>query len=210
MSNITIKKNLLFLTLFLLTCSAHAKNCGVIGTTYPIAEADLRQIIQERLLTLQQNGELSKLQNKFNQDVDKKMDRPQAVVGLKRTNEPHTRLFDPSMQFPYDIKNSDGQIVVPKGTMINPLDTVLLNETLIFYNADDPEQVTWAKQLDQQLKGKDKLILVKGSIIEQIKLFKKPLYFDQEGRLTKRFNLKQVPALISQQGNRLKIEEVQP
>lgn len=205
-----IIKILFVLILCLLECSAYAKNCGVIGTVYPIAEVDLRTIIQQRLIVLQQTGELTKLQTQFNQALQQTMDRPQPVIDLKRTLAPNTRLFDPSLRFPYDIKNNKGEVVIPKNTLINPLDTISLNETLLFYNADDRDQVSWAKRMDQALKGKDKLILVNGSVISQMKLFRKPVYFDQGGRLTTRFQLHQVPAFISQQGKYLRIQEVQP
>ncbi len=187
---------------------ALAKNCGVIGTVYPIGEVDLRILLQQRLRNLQESGELNRLQTQFKTTIQQAMDRPQSVAHLQRTVEAHIRLFDPSIRFPDDIKNANGQIVILAGTIINPLDTVALSETLLFYNADDADQVQWAKRMDRLLKGHDKLILVGGSVAQQQTLFKKLVYFDQNGLLTKRFQLTHVPALISQAGNRLKIEEV--
>ncbi len=190
--------------------NAMAKNCGVIGAIYPIAEIDLRQVIQQRLLTWQHNGGFDQWNIKFNQTLQQRMDRPLPVMGLHRTFQSRTWLFNPSVRIPYDLKNANGDIVLPVGTTVNPLDTVSLSETLLFYNADDLDQVRWAQRQDEQLKGKDKLILVKGSVISQITLFKKSVFFDQGGRLTTRFGITQIPAIITQQGNRLKIQEVQP
>ena len=35
-----------------------------------------------------------------------------------------------------------------------------------------------------------------------------PVYYDQQGRLTRRLGIKQVPALVSQEGLRLRIDEL--
>jgi conjugal transfer pilus assembly protein TraW len=35
-----------------------------------------------------------------------------------------------------------------------------------------------------------------------------PVYFDQQGSLIRRFGIRQVPALVSQEGLRLRIDEV--
>lgn len=206
----TLLTIILLCILCLLTWNAFAKNLGVIGQTYPITEFDLRHIIQQRLLTLQQNGELNKLTIKLNQALQQQMDKPQPISKLKRTTQSRTWLFNPSIRIPYDLKNANGDVIIPAGTTINPLNTLSLSETLLIYNADDPEQVRWAQRQNMLLKNNDKLILTGGSITSQMKLFKKAVFFDQNGRLTARFQIKQVPAIVTQQGKRLKIQEVLP
>ena len=83
---------------------------------------------------------------------------PKTVPNLIRTQEPKTRLFDPSIQIPYGLKNAAGEIILPAATTVNPLDTVPLSYTLVLYNAEDEIQVKWAIAEDQKLKGKDKRI----------------------------------------------------
>ena len=82
--------------------------------------------------------------------------------------------------------------------------------TWIFYDADDKLQVNLVLQEDQKLKGKDKLILVNGSIFTQMKLFKKRIYFDQYGKFTARLGIMHVPAEVRQKGEVLEIIEVVP
>ena len=36
-----------------------------------------------------------------------------------------------------------------------------------------------------------------------------PVYYDQQGRLTQRLGIAQVPALVSQEGRRLRIDELE-
>jgi hypothetical protein len=47
-----------------------------------------------------------------------------------------------------------------------------------------------------------------GSLTE--KHFKKPIYFDQAGKLTCRFGTMHVPAMVTQDGMTLKVMEVTP
>jgi conjugal transfer pilus assembly protein TraW len=61
---------------------------------------------------------------------------------------------------------------------------------------------------DKKLKGRDKLILINGSVLDQEKHFKKPIYFDQAGKLTSRFGITHVPAIITQEGMKLIVTEV--
>ncbi len=187
-----------------------AKDLGAIGAVYPILEPDLLKVIEVHVLTLQKNGELEKLNSNLQKTMQQQLLEPKTVPNLIRTQEPKTRLFDPSIQIPYGLKNAAGEIILPAGTTVNPLDTVSLSYTLVLYNAEDEIQVKWAIAEDQKLKGKDKLILVGGSVVNQSHLFHKAVYFDQGGVITARFQLHQVPVLITQEGKRLKIEEVKP
>jgi conjugal transfer pilus assembly protein TraW len=67
--------------------------------------------------------------------------------------------------------------------MINPLDYVTLSKELLFVDGRDVEQVAWALT------------------------FERPLYFDQKGLLTRRFQIAAVPASVTQEGRRLRIRE---
>lgn len=190
-----------------------AREWGVVGQTYPILEDDLLQFIQQRIYTMQQNGEWSKIQNDFRARVEKKIDRPTPVKSVMKPIEARSWMFDPSITVPYDLKDHNGIVFAKAGTKVNPLSIVSFKSTLLFYDGDDKAQVKWAKELDAQLnrsKRQTKLILVKGSVVEQATLFAKPIYFDQEGKLVGKFGIQHVPAVVSQSGLFLQIAEVRP
>ncbi|CAN5420698.1 type-F conjugative transfer system protein TraW [soil metagenome] len=204
-------KRLFLLALFItsgLPIFVLAKDLGVRGQVYPIVETDLLEDIKTHLLIMQKNGELSQITTKLEQKRKLQLDRPKAVPNITRTEQARTWLFDPSIRIKRDITNTEGQVVVMAGSWVNPLNTLFLPYTLIFYNADDPLQVQWAQRRDRELKDQVKLILVGGSVTEQRRLFKKSVFFDQSGLLTTRFQLKHVPAEIQQRGNQLQIQEV--
>ena len=181
-----------------------------ICDVYPITEQDFLEFIQHRLKTMQETGKISHLQKQLQDYSQQQAERPAPVLEITRTVTPKSWLFDPSITLPYDLKDVNGRIFAKQGTSFNPLEQVNLSKTLLFYDADDHEQVKWAQVTSQKFQGKTKLILVKGSITLEAKRFDKPVYFDQQGRLTNRFNIQHTPAIVSQEGLRLRIHEVKP
>jgi conjugal transfer pilus assembly protein TraW len=132
------------------------------------------------------------------------------VDGITRTVKTRSWKVDPSIVLDHDVATPDGKLIAAAGTRVNPLAYISLSKTLIFYNGDDETQVTWAVAQDKKLKGRDKLVLINGSVLAQERQFKKPIYFDQGGKLISRFGIKHVPALVSQAGLALHVSEVTP
>jgi conjugal transfer pilus assembly protein TraW len=91
---------------------------------------------------------------------------------------------------------------------LNPLDLVSLQQWLVFFDARDPAQVEKAEALFNQAGGRAMLILTGGSYIEMQKRWKHPVYFDQFGYLVHKFGITQVPALVMQDGKKLRIDEL--
>lgn len=183
---------------------AIAKNVGVIGPVYPIAETDFLQWVQTRLQEKTQSGELAHWQAMQAQTLQQYADRPTPVTGLTPAQQTRSWLYDPTLT----LTQEAGEAPLPVGTHINPLDRVTWTKTLLFYDADDAAQVAWAIQMEQQLKGQIIFVLTQGSVVEQTQEFKKPVYFDQGGQLVQRFGITYIPAYITQAGKQLRITEV--
>lgn len=134
------------------------------------------------------------------------MARP-TPIRLPRAEDNRTWFFNPSLAVPYDVKDSHGQVIVKQGTVINPLDRVGLSSTLLFFDGDDEAQVAWVTQeLTQHQKVK--LILTSGSVKEVANQLKQAIYFDLNGFLVAKFQIKYLPARVFQAGKRLQINEV--
>ena len=84
---------------------------------------------------------------------------------------------------------------------------VSLTRQLLFFDARDPKQVRRARDL---MAGNMavKPILTGGSYLDLMKSWRVPVYYDQQGVLTRRLGIRQVPALVSQEGLRLRIDEL--
>ncbi|MEM2160759.1 MAG: type-F conjugative transfer system protein TraW [Candidatus Nitrosotenuis sp.] len=202
--NAIIKLIIYFICLNGLFNFVNAKNLGAMGVVYPVEEQDLLNAIQTEATI--NNKEFQK---QWNIQIQQAMDRPQPV-GLSKTQKSRVWFFDPSVTLPFDLHDQTGNTIISANQVINPLSSYALNETLIFYNADDADQVKWTQEIIHDLKSNYKLILVGGSVIQQTQLLHKPVYFDQQGRLSERFQLQHVPAIITQDGKRLKVSEVLP
>jgi conjugal transfer pilus assembly protein TraW len=185
----------------------HASDFGVMGETYPIIEIDFLDFIHARIETMQKNGQWQTVQNRVRADAVQYRDRPKSIENVTRATENKNWKYDPSILLNHNVLTHDGKLIALAGTRINPLEFVPLSKTLIFYNGDDQAQVHWVMELDKKLKGRDKLILVSGSVLTQEQQFKRPIYFDQEGKLTTRFGITHVPASVSQEGLVLRINE---
>ena len=55
-----------------------------------------------------------------------------------------------------------------------------------------------------------KPILVGGEPLKLMRQWKREIFYDQGGVLSRKFLLKQSPAIVSQEGKRLRIDEIHP
>jgi conjugal transfer pilus assembly protein TraW len=187
---------------------AVAVDLGTIGPTYPIAEPDLLKLIGQRLLDKQRSGELQQLIAQAQSRGVAAVRQPQAVEGLQRTRAARSFLFDPGFTLDRNIVDSQGHLLFAAGTRSNPLAIVSLSRPLLFFDGRDADQVRQARELIASHSGRIKPILTGGSYLDLMKSWQIPVYFDQQGLLTRRLGIRQVPALVSQDGLRLRIDEV--
>ena len=180
------------------------KDYGVVGTTFEILEEDLLEVIERRLKTLEAERSLQEHQLKIAKQAQETIKRPKPVEGIRHTKEPRFFTYDPSITVPYNLKDHKGQIFHAKGTKVNPLDYKSLTKPLLFIDGDEQEQTDWA--IAQGVPAL--IILIKGSPFELMEKIDRPVYFDQEGTLTKKLGIQQVPAKVTQQGKHLLIEEI--
>ena len=189
-----------------LTANVQAKDLGKVGTTFDIREDDIVEFIKNRLRLLEQAGELQALSNAAIDKVKDRLRNPRAVDGIRNTTEEREFYYDPTYRVKEDIKDHEGKILYKAGYTINPLVQVSFGEDMIFINGLNQVQLDWARDYSQ---GKGaKVILVRGSPLELEKEFTQKIYFDQAGKLTSKLGIKQVPAIVSQEGMRLKIQEI--
>ncbi len=196
------------LSLLLLSSTAlFAKDLGTFGTTFPILEENLIEIIKRKILKLSESRELEKHQNNILQRMLKHIERPISSRDVAKTKLVRTFLYDPTIIVPQDLKDHRNVIFHKAGTSVNPLDIYSLKRPLLVINGDDEIQVNWALA---QHKLNPKIILVRGAPFELMKKHNIQIYFDQGGTLVKKFGIQQVPARVTQSGKFLKIEEVLP
>lgn len=185
-----------------------AEDLGTIGQTYAIKEPHLLQYIEQTLREKEKTGELANLEEQAKSRVIESIRNPKPLAGMRPTQTARTFYFDPSIKVEQNITDDKGNIIVPAGTTKNPLEVVSLSKHLLFFDGSDREQVRYARTLIDHYGGKVKPILVGGSYLDLMKAWQLSVYFDQQGVLTTKFGITQVPALVSQEGLRLRIDEL--
>ena len=192
----------------LLSLSARAQDLGVIGPVYPIAEPSLLEVILSKLRKAESSGVLARLQQDTQAKVKRGIQQPAPVARITKTTRARSFYYDPSIVVPYAITDAEGKVIVAPGTKVNPLDTVSLSKQLLFIDARDPAQVGRAKGILDERAGRVKVILTGGSYLDLMRRWKRPVFFDQQGSLTEKLGIRHVPALVSQEGRRLRIDEL--
>lgn len=188
--------------------TARAEDLGKIGPTYPIAERHLLDHIMSRLREKERSGELKKFEQLAKERATQSVNNPTPVAGLARTQAARTYYFDPTFVLDRNVVDENGALMFPAGTRKNPLEVVGLSKHLLFFDARDPRQVVRARELIDVYQGRVKPILVGGSYMDLMKAWKLRVYYDQEGVLVRKFGITAVPAIVSQEGQRLRIDEV--
>lgn len=188
--------------------AAHATDLGKIGPTYPIAEPHFLDFIQQRLLEKERSGELKLLEDQARQRGVDTVVNPAPVPGLSPGREARTFYYDPTFVLDRNILDDKGRVIFASGTRKNPLEVVSLSKHLLFFDARDDRQTAKARELVNHYAGRVKPILVGGSYLALMKSWRVPVYFDQQGVLTRRLGISHVPALVSQDGLRLRIDEL--
>lgn len=180
-----------------------------IGPVHPIAEPDMLQEIYRVLKEKQQSGEMAKLQKEAVERGKRSVENPKPVQGLSRVEKARVFYWDPTVRVPNTIKDPEGNIIAEAGKTVNPLEYVNLPRNMLFFDGSDPLQVVKAKAVMAHYNGMVKAILVNGQPLEMSRQWKTQVYFDQGGALVRKLGIVRVPSLVSQEGKKLRIDELE-
>lgn len=182
-----------------------AKDFGVCGHLFEIAEEDISKVFSNGL-----KEPSEKKKAKWRKTLEKKALRPEPVSGLQEAKEYKSFFFDPTFVFEEEISDDRGNVLARAGDTINPCAEQKLRGGLLFFDGDMPEHIKWAEGHSESFKW----ILVSGSPIEleerqkEEKEISRSVYFDQGGMYTKYFGVEKTPCRISQEGDKLLVEEI--
>ena len=201
----------LLLIVLLASGTAHATvyDLGVVGQTYEITEPDMLQSFYSKLRKAEAEGKMAEVEAEMKQRFIDHANRPMGI-SLPRTETHRVHYYDPSIVLSQDIVDHEGNVLWPAGTSVNPLEYIAMSQQWLFFDGDDPEQTAWARDYLQRYPNQVRPILVQGAVLELARAWDTRLYFDQHGSYVKKFDIKAVPALISQEGKKLRIDEVVP
>lgn len=194
--------------LFLLALGVHAEDLGTVGPTYDIAERDLIEVIKDKLSRMERTGELARMQDDYRRRVVDGIERPKPIPGIRPTETTRTFYIDPTRTLDRNVVDEEGKVLFAAGTRVNPFDYDRMSKTLLFFDARSKEHVAFAKRFMAESKMPVKPILVGGEPLKLMRAWKREVFYDQGGALTRRFSIAQSPAVVSQEGKRLRVDEL--
>ncbi len=184
--------------------SASAKDLGVRGATWPVAEPDLLAQIEARLIEMERSGALARLESEARANARRKLEEPDPLPGIAPATRERSRLWNPAITVARDIRTPDGTLIAAAGTRVNPLERMTLPRDLLFVDGRREAEIAWALAHDRPAK----IVLLAGRPLDLMRQHRRPFFFDQGGRLAARFDLRFTPSLVEQAGSRLRITEV--
>ena len=165
--------------------AASAKDLGVRGATWPVAEPDLLDEIEARLLEMQRSGELARFEAEARERARRKLEEPPPVPGIAAAREHRSRSFDPAIVVERDIRTPDGVLIAAAGTAVNPLERVPLPRDLLFVDGRRAAEVAWALAHDRPAK----VVLLAGRPFDLMRRHGRAFFFDSGGTLAARFGI---------------------
>ena len=174
-----------------------------VGPVYPITEPDwlewLPKQAEKRLR--QQPPTLTKEQLK----AAVQMQMPK--IELPEVTSPRSYTINPSVRTSRPVTDQTGRIVVPAGTLTNPLERILTFRPILVIDGKKDQQVEWAKRLLPSLNPL--VLLVGGDLFDVNRRLGVPVY-PAPNALIEKFSIERVPVILSQAGKLIKVEEVVP
>ncbi len=190
-----------------LVMPASAGHLGVYGNTWEIAEPDLLDALMAKLKSMEKAGKIKQLEQEARRRALATIENPKPVPGITKARQSRKWTFDPSVRVQETIKDHLGNVIAPAGRVVNPLAYTSLTKPLLFIDARDKRQVRYASAFVGR-EPRAKVILVGGSWLDLTRTWKRQVFYDQAGFITGRFGIRQVPAVVRQQGKVLAIEEL--
>ena len=129
------------------------------------------------------------------------------LITLPEVRRSRTYFVDPSVQINKPVTDHNGKIVAQIGARVNPLEHLPGFRPIAIIDGEKERQVEWLKRL--AIKHKPTILITGGDALELGKLIEFPVYPVPE-KLLERFSIQRVPVILSQEGKKIKVQEVVP
>lgn len=191
----------------------------VQGELYAIAEPDILSVIEERAKNFDWKPVLARAQARAARNLKPGFDLPTASKNA-------TSYTVPTFTVPHDIRSpsADGKqeiLLAKEGQVLRLLDHTRLQVPVIVFDPTDTRQVAMVRRWIAQPENKHADLFVVGgeglqsrdpskpATVELSEAFNRPVY-PMLSKLSERFGVEAVPAIVDQEGARLRIRYFDP
>lgn len=185
---------------------ASAADYGYFGAVFPVIEPSLLDTINARLGEMDANGELDTMRDEMQATTRSYATRPRPVAMIGHTQDYRTYEVDLSITVAQDIADHNGVVFARAGTKINPLDHSRFQQRLVFIDGDVEEQVAFALSIAET--EPTKIILINGEPLSLTQAHGRRFWFDQEGIISGKFLIANVPAVVTRSYPNMIVEEI--
>ena len=198
--------------------SAKRRGSYTAGELYSIAEPDILTVVEERAKNYDWQPVLDRARSRITKNLKPGFDLP-------TTSKDATSYVVPTFTAPHDIKSPgrDGksEITMAKaGQTFNLLDFTRLQAPVIVFDGGDERQVRLVQSWIKRVEFKSADLFVVGTTMESkdgktlvttelAKKLKRPV-LPMMKRLNERFGVEAVPAIVEQEGTRLRVRYFDP
>jgi len=193
---------ILVILFILMASTAQAKVVGTLGQTWPIAEKDFLQVIENRLKEIDWQEKLQELKAEAQRKL--RSYSPPNAVKLPPAKKARAYRVDLTYTLPFDIRNTEGQILYPKGYKFNPLalfraHKIVYPYALVVINGNREAEVEWfRKNLNDN--HRVKLLITEGPVFELAEKLKRPVFFLNR-LIQARLRIEETPSIVAQEGD---------
>lgn len=182
--------------------SAAVKDLGTFAETYPIAEKDALEEIQEKAKDIDPQSLIDPVEAE-----SKILNFKPETLSLPKATKDRQFLVDMTYTLDIDVPDKDGNIVYPAGYQFNPLERMTNPMTYIFINANDKDQVNWFLNSPYKNNLSYRLLITEGEYFDLSEQLGRPVYYALT-KITERFQLEYLPSIVSQYEQFMKVTEV--
>jgi conjugal transfer pilus assembly protein TraW len=199
------------------SATAHAEDLGKKGPTYQV-DPDAREEFKEIVRRKQQSGELAAFWKSYRDKTIASIKHP-PPLDVKSDYRPRREYRDVRFVIPSDYRDERGNVIVRRGTVVEPLRIQPLTGGLVFVDGRDPAQVDYA--IARGRAAPLKIVLTAGSAYDLRVKFQHtawrggegiPFYFDQRKMIINSLKMLydvdvgSVPAVMTQTGTGVTLE----
>jgi conjugal transfer pilus assembly protein TraW len=179
---------------------ASGKDLGVHGKLYEIREEDMLSYVQRKAAEISmaalRESMVRKLEESYARHSLVSLDVPSAT-------EERVRYVDPSVNVRNPLYDHTGAMIFPAG-VVNPLDHVPLSKSILMLREDQVKRVL--EETDKR--GEKPILLLTDGDIRKASSLAGRMVYRANPLMLRRLQIEKVPSLVTQEGRKLKVEEM--
>ena len=176
------------------------KDLGVHGKLYEIREEDMLSYVRRKAGEIDMRALRESMERKLGESY---ADHSLVSLNVPSAEKERVRYVDPSVVVRNPLYDHTGAMISPAGT-VNPLDHVSLLKSILVLRE---EQIETALS-EMGKRGEEPILILTDGDIQRASSLAGEAVYKASPFILKRLKVKKVPSLVTQEGRRLKVEEL--